>query len=93
MGKKRDALDKINSIQNEVVNSAKEMSETAGNDVIVTNAAAAVSTGIEVCKRVINGEYDNSDLTDRQIADAMLSTVMVVYAFSSLIDGLKPDAS
>ena len=58
MGKKREALDKINGIQNEV-----------------------------------NGEYDNSDLTDRQIADAALSSVLVVYAFSSLLDGLKPDAS
>ena len=93
MGKKRDVLDKINGIQNEVVNSAKEMGETVGNAVIVTNAAAAVGTGIEVCKRVINGEYDNSDLTDRQIADAALSSVLVVYAFSSLLDGLKPDAS
>ena len=93
MGKKREALDKINGIQNEVVNSAKEMGETVGNAVIVTNVAAAVSTGMEVCKRVINGEYDNSDLTDRQIADAMLSTVMVVYAFSSLLDGLATDAS
>lgn len=89
MGKKSEALDRISSIQNEVANSAKEMSESLSEvspslGAIVMTASAAITTGMECCRQVIYGKYDDDDLTDRQIADAMLSAVMITSVIASL---------
>lgn len=89
MGKKSEALDRISSIQNEVANSAKDMSETLSEvstslGASVLSASAAISTGMECCRQVINGRYDEENLTDRQIADAMLSAVMITSVITSL---------
>lgn len=84
MGKKSEALDRINRIQNEVANSAKEMIEKLGDDSVILGASAAITTGMECCKHVITGRYDEESLTDRQIADSMLSAVLITSIIAML---------